>query len=229
MFKKLTLLVLTVCVTASVTPPSLSFGGSPPPPPPVPCTIGISDSEDIIRPGTSVNLRQNGTAGNCTVARQDVPTPVSISVVTGSYVAQGGFRVISAKVVGGLSGFAWSSSVSGRLIQSSCDLSTTLCEIAPPIPSQGNRVRDYKQFRDGTFCYASSTYQSNAVIVLEPSCYFKYKFNRLERLLAFENLGWNTETNDPRGDPPVGGIYFTDNTHSLQQLAAFTVNTNFIQ
>jgi hypothetical protein len=211
----------------------LAGGGSPPPPPTGVCglttlqpsgIVNVSSSSATISPTTG-----QGAVG-CLASAQDVVTTIRASVATTAYSPVGGFRVLGLRVSGGLSKYAWQSSVQGRLIQSSCDSVSVLCEDAGPtsVDTDPNFQYAYKQFVKSVFCDTGTTFQPNSVQVLTANCYFEYKLNRIAANLARQPLTYNFEPRDIRGDPPVATVIYTDDIYEAQPLFSFPINTFFI-
>jgi hypothetical protein len=202
---------------------ALAFGGSPPPPPtPCPLTFNdvINNVYDIVQTGsTTVGLKENGSGGNCIVAKAG-RTPITASIKTGSYRGFGNFVLIYMQINGGLSKFAWDNSRLGAVSYDNCLTYSTLCEKVTEFFPGGQRD-EYLQFASGVFCSASSNFQTNSVIVLQTDCYFNRKLGRI-------NLTTGQGAEDPRGNPPMGYVRFTDLNFSGTELAKFNVETFFI-
>jgi hypothetical protein len=211
----------------------LAGGGSPPPPPTGTCSLSSLQPSGIVNVATSSATISPTTAQGavgCLASAQDVVTTIRASVATTGYIPVGGFRVLALEVSGGLSKYAWQSSVQGRLIQSSCDSVSILCENAGPtsVDTDPNNQYAYKQFVKSVFCNASTTFQPNSVQILTANCYFEHKLNRIAANLAKQPLTYNFEPPDIRGYPPIATVIYTDDIYEAQSLFSFPISTFFI-
>jgi hypothetical protein len=207
---------------------AIAGGGPPPPPPTGSCPLTSIQPSGIISVAQSSVTVSSG-ANDCIVNSQNSVTTVRASINTTSYQAVGNFVVLYLNVVGGLSPYAYNSSGQGILDPIDCDNYQSLCENATADPTDPTD-RLYLQFSSSVFCNNHAIYQPNSTQVISASCHFMRDFiRRFGSTNDAPNIVFYGTKIDNRGEPPVGTIHFTDGVYSGQSLAAFSVNTFFVQ